>query len=193
MKVYLIRHGESCANRDHCVSSPDVPLSEQGVRDAESAGRVISKIDFDRVLVSPYLRARQTLSYAMPGVEGEIVDDLHECVCGSLEGRSWESLREQYPEISKNIQVDNYAPYGGECYEDIRGRVRSFMEYAISLDVDKIAAFSHAGFIQTFFDEVMEREDKRGRNVFCKNGSVNVFEYRNGRWYVSAWDVTEQL
>ena len=193
MKLYLVRHGESCANRDRHVSTPDVPLSEQGIKDAKSAGRLLSEIKFDRVLVSPYLRARQTQKYAMPSVDGEIVDDIHECICGSLEGRPWEVIHKEYPDLADNTRIDNYSPYGGECYEDIRKRVRSFMDYVISLDVEQIAAFSHAGFIQTFFDEVMGREGKPGRNILCKNGSISVFEYRNGKWYVDAWNVTENF
>lgn len=193
MKLYLIRHGESCANRDHRISTPDVPLSEKGIKDAESAGRLISGIKFDRVLVSPYLRARQTQAYAMPGVVGEIVDDLHECICGSIEGELWDEVRSRSPEIDANTRIDNYTPYGGECYEDIRVRVRSLMEYAISLNVDKIVAFSHAGFIQTFFDEVMGRDGKPGRNILCQNGSINVFEYKNGKWYVLALGITEKI
>ena len=193
MKLYLIRHGESRANREGIFSLPTVPLTEQGIKDAESVGRVISGTKFDRVLVSPYTRARQTLEHAMPGVVGEIVDDLHEYDCGCLEGNGREEMEKRFPNLSEYTRVDNYSVFGGEDYADVRARARSVMNYVASLGAERVAAFSHAGFILTFVDEVTGREGKEGRSIICKNGSVNVFEYKNGKWYVLALGITEKI
>jgi broad specificity phosphatase PhoE len=193
MRLYLVRHGESEANKNRLFSLPTVPLTDQGIKDAESVGRVLSGTKFDRVLVSPYTRARQTLEHAMPGVVGEIVDELHEYDCGCLEGNTREEMEKKYPDLSESTRVDNYTRFGGECYDDVRARARSLMDYVASLGADRVVAFSHAGFILTFLDEVMGREGKEGRRVICRNGSVNVFEYRDGIWHVLALGITEQL
>ena len=193
MKLYMIRHGESYANRDGLFSLPTVSLTENGIRDAESVGRMLKGRSFDRVLVSPYRRAQETQQYAMPGIEAEIVEDLHECDCGRLEGNSMDEMRAQFEHLSEDMRVDDYKPYGGEDYESMRRRVRSLMEYVISLDAERIVAFSHTGLILTFFDEVMGRTGKVGRNIRCQNGSINIFEYKNGKWTVSAMNITEQF
>ena len=193
MRLYLVRHGESEANKNRLFSLPTVSLTEQGIRDAESVGRVLSKKKFDRVLVSPYTRARQTLEHAMPGVVGEIVDELHEYDCGCLEGHTREEMEKKYPDLSESTRVDNYRKYGGESYDDVRARARSLMDYVISLGAENVVAFSHAGFILTLFDEITGREGKEGRNVTCQNGSVNVFEYKGGKWMVLALNITEQI
>jgi len=91
------------------------------------------------------------------------------------------------------LKVDNFRTFGGEDYIDVRQRVRAFMTYAIALEADRIAAFTHAGFIATFFDEVLQREGKVGRNISCSNGSINIFSYQNGQWRVSALNITEQF
>lgn len=191
MKLYLIRHGQSCANRDDLFSTPTVELTENGRKDAERAGRLIAHIPFDRVLVSPYLRARETQRIAMPDADAEVVDALHEFNCGVLEGHSIPEMFDRYPSLSEDRPVDNYARYGGEDYADVRQRVRDVMDYVTSLGVERVAAFTHVGFILTFFDEVMGREGKIGRRMMCKNGSVNVFEYRNGKWWAAAMNITE--
>ena len=87
MKLYLVRHGQSEANLRDMMSTPQVLLTEQGIADAVRVGKMLRKVNFDRVFVSPYLRAIQTQQYAMPGVTGEIVDYIHENKNGSLEGR----------------------------------------------------------------------------------------------------------
>ena len=192
MKLYMIRHGESCANRDDLFSLPTVPLTENGIRDAEGAGRMLSRIPFDRVLVSPYYRAQQTLHHALPGVEAEVVEALHECDCGSLEGNPMSEMRARYPDLAQHIAEDDYTAYGGENYAHIRERVRSLMDYVLTLNAERVVAFTHAGVILTFFDEVTGRGEKIGRHVECKNGGINVFEYKNGTWRVSALNLTEE-
>lgn len=193
MKLYMIRHGESYANREGLFSLPTVSLTENGIRDAESVGRMIRGMTFDRVLVSPYLRAQETQRYAMPGVAAEIVDDLHECDCGSLEGQPMAEMRERYATLAEDTRIEDYTRYGGEDYANMRRRVRSLMDYVLSLECETVIAFSHCGLILTFFDEVMDRPGKVGRNINCRNGSINVFEYRKGKWRVDAMNITEHL
>ena len=193
MKLYMIRHGESLANRENLFSSPDTPLTERGIDDARSAGRLLAGKQFDRVLVSPYLRARQTQQYAMPGVEGEVVDLLHEFDCGSLEGNLYADMLAAHPGLDELLRVDNFSRFGGEDYANVRQRVRDLMELVAGMGAERIAAFSHAGFISTFFDEVQQREGKVGRNLHCSNGSINIFEYKNGQWWIRALNITEHF
>ena len=43
MKLYVVRHGESESNRDRCFSGwSQVRLTEQGRRDAQRAGELLS-------------------------------------------------------------------------------------------------------------------------------------------------------
>ncbi|MBQ3125448.1 MAG: histidine phosphatase family protein [Clostridia bacterium] len=193
MKLYMIRHGESLANREVRFSLPSTPLTERGIADAESAGRLLRGKTFDRVLVSPYLRARQTCQHALPEAEAEVVELLHEFDCGRLEGNTYADMLAEHKELAELLKVDNFRTFGGEDYADVRQRVREFMDYAVGLNADRIAAFTHAGFIATFFDEILQRPGKIGRNISCSNGSINIFSYQNGQWRVSALNITEQF
>ena len=194
MKLYMIRHGQSTANLKRELSTPSTPLTEAGMQDARRAGKILSGYRFDRVFVSPYLRARETQAIALPGVDGEIMPLIREFDCGRIEGEKYADVLDQYGDAFREIlEVDDFRSFGGENYEDVRERVRAFMVFAESLNCEKIAAFSHAGYILTFFDEVMQREGKPGRNIRCDNGSVNVFECIEGEWKVSEFNVTETL
>ena len=195
MKLYFVRHGESKANIEDRFSTPEVELSDKGIEDAKRVGKMIAHIKFDKVLTSPYTRAMQTQKHAMEGVEAEVVDLLHECECGSLEGGLYKEWHEKYgADFIYRNEVDDFTAYGGENYEQMRKRARDFMAYLDTLCCETVVAFSHAGFILTFFDEVMKREGKVGRNIHCFNGSVSVFEKKeNGEWYVCAFNVTSSL
>ena len=175
------------------MSVAETPLTEKGIEDAKKVGRLLRGYKFDRVLVSPYLRARQTQKYAMPDVEGEIVELLHEVDCGILEGRLYSEVLSEYEELATLIDIDDFTSFGGEDYANVRRRMRDFMAYLISLEAENVVAFTHAGVILTFFDEVMKREGKPGRNIQCSNGSVNVFEYKDGIWTIAAMNITGDL
>lgn len=196
MKLYLVRHGESEANRQNKLSLPTVELTENGRRDAENAGALLRSVSFDRVFVSPYTRALQTQKIALPEVEGEVVDCLHECDCGRLEGMSYAEAETTYGEYFRQCcVVDDFKAFGGEDYANMRRRVREFMALAVASNCETIAAFAHAGVILAFFDEVMQRDGKPGRHVHCDNGSVNIFEYHKetNLWSLKAWNITGRI
>ena len=196
MKLYLVRHGESEANRQHLLSTATVELTEKGRKDAENAGALLRGLQFDRVFVSPYTRARQTQALALPGVEGEVVDCLHECFCGSLEGMSYAAAEQTYGDYFKQCcVVDDFTAFGGEDYANMRRRAREFMDLVAGLDCDTVAGFTHAGLILVLFDEILQRDGKPGRNVQCDNGSVSIFEYdREAKeWTVKALNITGRI
>ena len=196
MKLYLVRHGESEANRKNMLSLPTVELTENGKKDAENAGKLLRTLHFDKVLVSPYTRARQTQKIALPDVEAEVVDCLHECECGNLEGRSYADAEAEYGEYFRHCcEVDDFTAFGGEDYPHMRKRARELMELVAGMDCETVVGFTHAGFILVLFDEVLQRPGKPDRNIQCDNGSINIFEYRKETktWTVKAFNVTGHI
>lgn len=68
MKLVLLRHGESIWNKENLFTGwTDVDLSEQGVKEAKEAGRVLKEAgyDFDFCYTSYLKRAIHTLGYAL--------------------------------------------------------------------------------------------------------------------------------
>lgn len=194
MKLYMIRHGQSEANLRDELALPTSPLTEKGIEDAYNAGELIKNISFDRVFVSPFLRAVQTQKTALPHVDGEILPLIHEFEGGNIEGQRYADVMEKYGEkFQRMLDIDDYTYFGGEDYPTVRRRARDFLTYIESLGCEKVAAFTHAGFILTLFDEIMNRPGKPDRNILCDNGSVNIFEYRNGKWYVIGFNITLKI
>ena len=65
MKLYLIRHGQSVANRDHLAAGwGEFPLTEAGVMQAKKLGeRLREQPPFDKIYVSDLVRTRQTFEH----------------------------------------------------------------------------------------------------------------------------------
>ena len=53
MIVYVLRHGQSEANRDGvCAGWADSPLTELGIQHAKNAGKMLRGIKFDKIFLA---------------------------------------------------------------------------------------------------------------------------------------------
>ena len=96
--VYLVRHGETAWTlTEQHTGRTDLPLNEQGERQAREVGARLAALRFDRVLSSPLQRARRTAELAMPLSLVESDDDLMEWDYGAYEGRSTVDIEVQRP------------------------------------------------------------------------------------------------
>jgi broad specificity phosphatase PhoE len=117
--VYLARHGETAwtLTGQH-TGRTDLPLTEQGERNARRLGERLKGMEFARVFASPLRRAARTCELAGFGPRAETDPDLVEWNYGEYEGLrtsdilairpGWELFRDGCP--------------GGETLEEIGAR-----------------------------------------------------------------------
>ena len=97
-RVYLVRHGETAWTQTaQHTGRTDLPLTEQGEREARELGARLRALLIDRVLSSPLQRARRTAELAMPGASVEFDDALMEWDYGAYEGRRTVDIEVERP------------------------------------------------------------------------------------------------
>ena len=96
--VFLVRHGETAwtLTGQH-TGRTDLPLNEQGERQAREVGARLTAPRFDRILSSPLQRAPRTAELAMPHFWVEADDDLMEWDYGAYEGRRTVDIEVERP------------------------------------------------------------------------------------------------
>src|SRR5439155_6170874 len=97
-EVVLVRHGEtewSAAGRH--TGRTDVPLTEEGRRQATALGPCLSEWQFGLVLTSPLQRAAETSRLAGFGDVAQVREDLREWDYGDHEGRTTAEIRSERP------------------------------------------------------------------------------------------------
>jgi probable phosphoglycerate mutase len=171
--LWLVRHGESegnllreAAQREsfHEIGLPtrdaDVPLSDRGEEQARAFGRWLAaqpaRLLPTTVLVSPYLRARETARLALAAGDLRLPIDVDERLrdreMGVLEGLTWEGILAEHPaeaERKRRLGKFQHRPPGGESWADICLRLRSlYADVARDLAGERVLVVAHDAVIQ---------------------------------------------
>ncbi|MEO8084094.1 MAG: histidine phosphatase family protein [Ardenticatenales bacterium] len=96
--VYLLRHGETAwtVTGQH-TGRTDLPLNDQGERQARAVAARLAALPIDHVIASPLQRARRTAELAMPDARIALDDDLMEWDYGAYDGRTTVDIRAERP------------------------------------------------------------------------------------------------
>jgi len=171
--LWLVRHGESegnllreAAERESLqqiglpTRDADVPLSDRGEEQARAFGRWLAAQPAHllptAVLVSPYLRARETARLALAAGDLRLPTDVDERLrdreMGVLEGLTWDGILAEHPaeaERKRRLGKFYHRPPGGESWADICLRLRSlYSDAARDLAGERVLVVAHDAVIQ---------------------------------------------
>ncbi|MEL6222027.1 MAG: histidine phosphatase family protein [Cyanobacteria bacterium J06627_8] len=100
-RILLVRHGETNWNRDKKFQGQiDVPLNENGKRQAEQCGEFLKGIHIDRAISSTMLRPKETAEIILKhhlGIELELDPNLVEIGHGLWEGKFESEIEADFP------------------------------------------------------------------------------------------------
>lgn len=156
MRIYFIRHGR----QNSSLCNVDVPLSEEGVRQAVLVGKRLVSYPLDIIYASSLIRAKQTAEYireqkllagdTLPEIE--VRSGLREIDFGDWTGRSDEEIEEVYHDFKMErdakIGIQDFGFPGGEDGEEAWARIKPVLEEMIASGRQRIAAVSHGGTIR---------------------------------------------
>jgi len=195
--LVLLRHGESQWNLENRFTGfTDVDLSENGIREAESAGQRLEAagIKFDHVFTSTLKRAGRTAELALKharqeGLLEEMVrhDDLRERDYGDLTGQNKDEARAQFGEEQVHIWRRSYdiQPPGGESLQDVvEKRVRPYYQAQIKPLVEQgqnVMIAAHGNSLRALLIILGENTPENINEAEMPTGVPLVFEYEGGK------------
>lgn len=149
-RLYLIRHGlpEFPGGERMCIGTTDLPLSEEGFRQAEAMARVLPPVT--AVFSSPLTRCRQTA--AVLNMPVTVLDDLRELHAGVWDGLTFTQIRKDFSELYAARGIDSAIPIPGS--EDVAAgaeRFRRALITALESSSGDIAVIAHGGIVACFF------------------------------------------
>ena len=182
--VGLLRHGQTDWNIDFRLQGvTDIPLNSTGIAQAEAAGSLIPKRDWDVLVSSPLSRAKHTAAIvaALGGWNDfEIEPLLLERSFGDGEGLTYDEWRELY-------QDQSTIP-GVESIEALTARCETLLDHlAARYAGQRVLTVSHGALIRKLINIVSAGEFPRDGERFG-NASMSVIKHRDGAWSIVNYD-----
>ena len=188
-RVFLIRHGETAWSRSgQHTGVTDIPLTDNGRKIAGRLARIMRRLTFASVLVSPLSRARETCELAGLGDRAEVVRDLMEWNYGEYEGLTSKQIHLRAPAW---VLFENGCP-GGESPEAIRERVDRVIARVRSVD-GNVALFAHGHVFRVFVARWIGLPASAGRHFLLDTAAVSVLGYYGDYPAVKRWNAVVKL
>jgi broad specificity phosphatase PhoE len=186
-ELWLIRHGETewSLSGQH-TSRTDIALTAHGRRRAEELRDYLAGMKFDRVMVSPMQRARETCAIAGYGDVAVVEEGLREWDYGIYEGKTTAEIRSVVPgwSVWKDEIVD------GETVEHVGDRADWVIAKALEAAPEggRVALFAHAHILRILAARWIGLAADGGQLFSLGTGSVSVLGWERETRVVEKWN-----
>jgi probable phosphoglycerate mutase len=183
--VVLIRHGETdwSAHLRH-TGRTDVPLTDEGRREAERLGRALRGWRFALVLTSPLKRAAETCWITGFGERAEPRDELMEWDYGEYEGRTTLDIRRELPDWT----IWRSGAPGGETPAEVGARADRVLEEIRAVD-GEVLVFSHGHFLRVLTSRWLGLEPSEGRLFALDPATLSMLGYEREQPVIRIWNL----
>jgi broad specificity phosphatase PhoE len=173
--VYAARHGETewSLSGQH-TGVTDLPMTEQGERDAHKLGGRLRGLAFAKVFASPLQRARRTCELAGFSAQAEILHDLIEWNYGRYEGVRTPDIQRERPgwDLFRDGCPD------GETAALVGARADRVIAIIREVEGD-VLLFSSAHFLRTLAARWLGLEPTGGRHFMLGTTALSAFGYEH--------------
>lgn len=199
MRIYVIRHGETTANKLGLFQgSVDNPLNESGIFLAQETGKGLKEagIKFDVCYCSPYIRARQTaeelLKYSENDCETIIDDRIREINNGDYEGVSIVNPDPEHKAMVEGWMKDGFSVGrfpNGESGQDVCDRTQEFLNELARKDYKSVLVSTHGAALRGMLNFLYEDRNNFWHGMVPVNCSISIVDYEDGKFTLVGDDV----
>ena len=179
MIILLVRHGETDTNAlgMNGIVGNDAPLNETGKAQANTAARISKKYNPTKIYTSPFLRCQQTADSISKstGVGIEVSESLKEFDMGdwaNMKSEDTKALLIRHDAWDYSPSKFSFRVPGGESWEDVALRVKSFIRDLTDNDNNTVVLVSHNATIRAFVGVMRDAHFKDWFGFPFLNGAV---------------------
>ena len=179
-----MRHGEtewSLSGRH--TGKTDIPLTEEGRRQANALGAELKPWKFALVLTSPLQRAAETCRLAGYANPAQTRQELMEWDYGRYEGLTTKQITQAHPDWS--LWRDGCP--GGEMAADVGRRVDSVVTEIRATDGD-VLIFAHGHVLRVLTARWLGEPPETGRHYMLQTAALCVLGYEHTDPVIQRWN-----
>ncbi|MFH1178651.1 MAG: histidine phosphatase family protein [bacterium] len=188
-QFYIVRHGETLLNAEHIKQGEDGGLSESGKQQAEAVGVRLSQLDIQKIIASPYERARETASIINSHLRVPI--SYSQLLVERRNPSEIIGKKRDNPEVVKIVDQmdlayheDEYRFSDEENFIDLKTRARKCLNLLARQGARETCVVTHHVFLKMLLAYMLYRErlhagDYTKLSFFnmSDNGGISVCEY----------------
>ena len=190
MKIYVIRHGETDANKNGVLQgSLDWPLNDYGIKLAKITGQNMKGITFDACYSSPLIRAKQTAEIVLKesgnNIDIQFDDRLKELNMGIYEGKKIKPKELEVPLVK--ILLFKYNAFlcgrfkGGENVKEVCKRTQEFLKELATKNYENVLVSMHGCSLRAMLNMLYKNKINFWQGNVPYNCAVNIIEVKNGK------------
>lgn len=191
MKIYVIRHGETDANKNAVFQGiTNWPLNEYGIQLAEITGTNMKGIKFDACFSSSLDRAKQTAEIVLNNsgnsdVSIQIDDRIIEFNAGIYEGKKFKPSELEIPIIK--ILLFKWNAFlagrfeGGETARELCKRTQEFLKELATKNYKCVLVSTHGCAMRAMLNMLYENKFDFWQGRVPYNCAVNIIDVQDGK------------
>ncbi len=159
LTLFLIRHAShGLLDRVLAGRMAGVSLSDVGRREAEALASHVADRGFERILVSPLERTRETAAAvaAKIGCSVDVADDINEIDCGDWTGVEFPTLAADPRWHAWNAARSEAGTPNGETMRSVQARAMGLVRRLVSDGETSVALVSHSDVIKAIVCAVLD-------------------------------------
>lgn len=187
--IYLVRHGhvQLPDEQKRYLGQTDVPLSEQGIRQAQWLQQYFASKSVAAVYHSPLQRCKATADIlANKKMFCFAVTDLQEISMGSWEMLPMEQIRANQPEVYRlrGAQIDTFCPPNGESFQQCQKRSVAALQKILTEQEPgtSVVLVAHAGVNRCLISWIQNQPLKELLTITQPYACVTEVTEDNGSW-----------
>jgi broad specificity phosphatase PhoE len=181
-QVVLVRHGDTEWSRNgRHTGLTDIPLTEEGRRNARLVGERLRGVRFVLVLTSPLQRAVETCR--LTGFDGAVRQDLREWDYGDYEGRRTVDIRKERPGWS--LWRDGVPR--GETPDQVALRADRVIEEVGAVEGD-VAVFAHGHLLRVLAARWLGLKPQQGGLFALDPATISILGYERETPVIRLWN-----
>ncbi len=189
--IYLVRHGQSEGNASGVFQKRDVPLTAKGLEQAAFIARRAAKLDFDVIIASPLLRAKQTAA-AIAEETGKPIEYselfIERGIPSELRGKHKDDPAIQDLILAMHrFDKPHHRHSDEENFDDLKARASAALSYLEKRPEDNMLVVGHGFFTRSIIARVLLGEGITGleflnviRSLRTRNTGLSVLHFKEG-------------
>lgn len=182
MRLYIVRHGATDWNQAHKIQGAvDIPLNEQGCRQAQNIAHRLADIPLQRIFSSPLSRAYQT-AQAIAAPHGLCVEEesaLSELGFGRWEGDNFRHIAQTEPDLYHTFRhhPEQMVMPGGQSLAQRLAQSVQFVQqtlWPLEYTCEHVAIVSHAYGIRLLMAALFDAPLTLTTRFFFPNTSLTI-------------------